>query len=64
MLYFFFSIIGLLSHCLFHDQIAVDEKESILASLPADKKEKGLEIYTSLTEGKVTCKKLIYPFHK
>nr|XP_043628976.1 peptidyl-prolyl cis-trans isomerase CYP37, chloroplastic isoform X1 [Erigeron canadensis] len=33
-------------------KIAVDEKESILASVPADQKEKGLEIYTSLTDGK------------
>ncbi|GKA83382.1 peptidyl-prolyl cis-trans isomerase CYP37, chloroplastic [Tanacetum coccineum] len=33
-------------------KIAVDEKESILASLPADQKEKGSEIYTTLIEGK------------
>lgn len=33
-------------------KIAVDEKDSILASVPADQKEKGLELYASLTEGK------------
>nr|XP_017248570.1 PREDICTED: peptidyl-prolyl cis-trans isomerase CYP37, chloroplastic isoform X1 [Daucus carota subsp. sativus] len=33
-------------------KIAKDEKESILASVPADFKDKGLELYTSLVEGK------------
>lgn len=33
-------------------KIAVDEKESILASIPADQKENGLAIYASLTDGK------------
>ncbi|XP_076934074.1 peptidyl-prolyl cis-trans isomerase CYP37, chloroplastic-like [Bidens hawaiensis] len=33
-------------------KIAVDEKESILASLPGDQKEKGLAIYESLTDEK------------
>ncbi|XP_057964008.1 peptidyl-prolyl cis-trans isomerase CYP37, chloroplastic isoform X2 [Malania oleifera] len=33
-------------------KIAMDEKESILASIPADLKEKGSILYTSLIEGK------------
>ncbi|XP_076905260.1 peptidyl-prolyl cis-trans isomerase CYP37, chloroplastic-like [Bidens hawaiensis] len=33
-------------------KIAVDEKESILASLPADQKEKGLAVYAYLTDEK------------
>ncbi|XP_074370279.1 peptidyl-prolyl cis-trans isomerase CYP37, chloroplastic isoform X2 [Apium graveolens] len=33
-------------------KIAKDEKESILASVPADFKDKGLELYTSLIDGK------------
>lgn len=33
-------------------KIAKDEKESILASVPADFKDKGLELYTSLVDGK------------
>ncbi|XP_024959420.1 peptidyl-prolyl cis-trans isomerase CYP37, chloroplastic [Cynara cardunculus var. scolymus] len=33
-------------------KIAVDEKESILASIPADQKENGLAIYASLIDGK------------
>lgn len=34
-------------------QIATDEKDSVLASLPADLKEKGSALYTSLINGKV-----------
>nr|KAJ0185963.1 hypothetical protein LSAT_V11C900494760 [Lactuca sativa] len=33
-------------------KIAVDEKESILSSIPSDQREKGLEIYASLIDGK------------
>lgn len=40
-------------------QIAKDEKESILASVPADLRDKGLELYTSLIDGKVLQKKEI-----
>lgn len=38
---------------MFLDQIAVDEKESILASVPVDQREKGQAIYASLIDGKV-----------
>ena len=34
-------------------QIAKDEKDSILASIPADLREKGSTLYTSLIDGKV-----------
>ncbi|XP_071730166.1 peptidyl-prolyl cis-trans isomerase CYP37, chloroplastic-like [Rutidosis leptorrhynchoides] len=40
-------------------KIAVDEKESILESLPADQKEKGLELYASLTDDKGGLQKLL-----
>ncbi|KAF5730637.1 peptidyl-prolyl cis-trans isomerase CYP37 chloroplastic [Tripterygium wilfordii] len=33
-------------------KIAMDEKDSILASIPSDLKEKGYELYTSLMDGK------------
>ncbi|KAL6999453.1 cytochrome P450 monooxygenase 37, variant 2 [Sarracenia purpurea var. burkii] len=40
-------------------KIAVDEKESIFASIPADLREKGLELYASLIDGKGGLKTLI-----
>lgn len=33
--------------------MAMDEKDSIVASIPADLKEKGSELYASLIDGKV-----------
>jgi hypothetical protein len=35
-------------------QIAVDNKEAMLKSMPEDLREKGSELYTSLLEGKVS----------
>lgn len=40
-------------------KIAVDEKESILASIPADLREQGLELHESLIDGKGGLKYLI-----
>lgn len=40
-------------------QIAVDDKDSILAGIPADLKEKGSELYASLIDGKVLLKEEI-----
>lgn len=34
-------------------QVAVDDKDSILASIPADLKDKGSELYASLIDSKV-----------
>lgn len=34
-------------------QTAVDDKDSILAGIPADLREKGSELYDSLIDGKV-----------
>lgn len=34
-------------------QVALDEKEAILGSIPAESKEKGSLLYTTLIEGKV-----------
>lgn len=33
--------------------MAMDEKDSILTSIPADLREKGSQFYTSLVDGKV-----------
>jgi hypothetical protein len=35
-------------------QIALDNKDAMLGSMPAELKEKGSELYTSLLEGKVS----------
>lgn len=35
-------------------QIATENKEAMLASMPAELKEKGSELYTTLLEGKVS----------
>lgn len=43
----------LLYNFFFLIQIATDEKDSILASIPADLKEKGSTLYASLIDGKV-----------
>lgn len=40
-------------------QIAVDDKDSIMASIPADLREKGSELYDSLIDGKVLWKEEI-----
>lgn len=43
-------------HCpfvLFYFQIATNEKESILSSMPDELREKGSVLHASLTEGKV-----------
>ncbi|KAK9077515.1 hypothetical protein SSX86_005852 [Deinandra increscens subsp. villosa] len=40
-------------------KIAVDDKESILASLPADQREKGLGLYASLTDDKGELQNLL-----
>jgi len=37
-------------------QIAMDNKEAILGSIPAEHKEEGAKLYTSLLEEKVTKK--------
>lgn len=34
-------------------QVAIDDKDSILASIPADLRDKGSELYASLVDGKV-----------
>lgn len=40
-------------------KIAMDEKESILASIPADEREKGAKIYASLIDGKGGMRSLL-----
>lgn len=42
---------GFISVCA---KIARDEKDSILANVPGDLKEKGSELYASLIDGKVS----------
>lgn len=34
-------------------QVAIDDKDTILASIPADLKDKGSELYATLIDGKV-----------
>lgn len=34
-------------------QVAIDDKDSILASIPAELRDKGSELYASLVDGKV-----------
>lgn len=45
--------LGLKFSFLFLIQIATDEKDSILASIPTNLKEKGSTLYASLIDGKV-----------
>ncbi|KAK3199131.1 hypothetical protein Dsin_022546 [Dipteronia sinensis] len=42
-----------------HTQLAMDEKDSILGSIPPDLKEKGSTLYASLIEGKGGLQTLI-----